>query len=171
MDGRRKMKPIDLTNPYDKYLSYLQSKTWADLRNAALERDNYHCSICRSPYNLEVHHLRYPKTLGTEPISDLMTLCDKCHERLENWKKGHKTDGKVFRWKPPRKNVWVRVKDCSEGDLLVDKCKDYLSNFNDTKIIFYAQKEQCGKEAYCSDEDLPKIEELLSGYEIKTTYK
>jgi hypothetical protein len=29
----------------------------------------------------EVHHLRYPQRLGTEPLSWLVDLCGTCHDR------------------------------------------------------------------------------------------
>jgi hypothetical protein len=165
------MKPIDLTNDYDKYLSYLQSQTWAKLRNLALKRDDYHCSICQNPHNLEVHHLRYPKVLGTEPVSDLMTLCDKCHERLENWKKGHKTNGTVVKWTPPRKILWIKAKDIDECQLLYDKCQTLRgSGYEDIKIIFYAQEENKITKISLFDVDVSKIEETLKGYETKMIY-
>ena len=94
------LKPFDMSeaNEYDAYLAYLNSKTWADKRNLALERDSYKCSICGNPNNLQVHHLCYPRTLGTEPISDLMTLCEHCHKDLEAYKKGHRYDKRDKRW-------------------------------------------------------------------------
>lgn len=166
------MKPIDLTNDYDKYLSYLQSQTWAKLRNLALKRDDYHCSICQSPHNLEVHHLRYPKVLGTEPVSDLMTLCDKCHERLENWKKGQKTNGTVVKWTPPQKVLWVKAKDCDESRLLHDKCQTLRGyGYEDIYIKFYAQKENKVLSLFLTDIKLSKIEETLNGYKTKIIYE
>ena len=72
---------------YDKYLKYLESEKWAELRNKRLALDNYECAICRSPYDLQVHHLIYPALLGTEHISHLVTLCKNCHAVIEGRKK------------------------------------------------------------------------------------
>lgn len=100
------MKKIDMSTEYDKYLAYLNSQKWAELRNKTLERDGYHCSICGNPNNLEVHHLKYPDTLGTEPLSDLMTLCRDCHKRLEEYKKGHERSQSMYVWYPPKETEW-----------------------------------------------------------------
>lgn len=78
--------PLDSTK-FNKYLvdefriykyHYLNSSPWKQLRKSVLERDNYCCVICKSTYDLNVHHLSY-KNLGNEPISDLVTLCSSCH--------------------------------------------------------------------------------------------
>ncbi len=91
---------------YDIYLKYIESDAWAKLRNQALARDNYHCSICKNPNNLEVHHLKYPETLGTEPLSDLMTLCRDCHKRIEKYKKDHCAMQKMVYWQIPEKKIY-----------------------------------------------------------------
>lgn len=140
------MKEINLSNDYDKYLEYLSSTTWAKLRDQALKRDGYHCSICNSPYNLEVHHLKYPDVLGTEPISDLMTLCRDCHKKLEDYKKSHKANRKMVTWKPPglpKERTWKLWIKCNEEDSY--KLEDYIfrllpgiqSETSSSKIIFY----------------------------------
>lgn len=83
------MEEVNIKTAFDQYYEYLQSSIWAQKRNDALIRDGFHCSICKNPNNLEVHHLRYPLLLGTEPISDLMTVCEGCHKKIESYKKGH----------------------------------------------------------------------------------
>lgn len=71
---------------YDNYLLYLESKRWAELRNQRLKLDDYKCAICGNPYNLEVHHLLYPRILGTEHIDHIVTLCRNCHQAIEKRK-------------------------------------------------------------------------------------
>ena len=168
------MNPIDLSQPYDKYLAYLESRKWAELRNKALERDNYHCSICQSPHNLEVHHLRYPKTLGTEPISDLMTLCDECHKKLENWKKGHRADIKMTKWhppEPPKPKTYIKCQNIADAEIAIKKCSEYLyQSYGNNEIYFYLQEDQRQKKYLCDDKDLERIKKLLSSYEMKTIY-
>lgn len=93
------MEKVNLETKFDQYFEYLRSSSWAEKRNEALMRDEYHCSICGNPNNLEVHHLKYPSLLGTEPVSDLMTVCEGCHKKIESYKKGHTYErGK---WRPP----------------------------------------------------------------------
>lgn len=61
-----------------QYHKYLNSPEWKAIREPALERDNYACSICGSKSNLHVHHLHYDN-IGEEALSDLVTLCKSCH--------------------------------------------------------------------------------------------
>ena len=47
--------------------------------------DNYKCCMCgqdNEHTRLQVHHLHY-RTLGEEnPMTDLVSLCKSCHEKL-----------------------------------------------------------------------------------------
>lgn len=62
------------------YSDYLQSDIWQAKRAHRLEIDLHRCRTCNDGERLEVHHVRYPKMLGTEGIeSDLITLCHDCH--------------------------------------------------------------------------------------------
>lgn len=65
---------------YQEYKRYLTSETWNELRKARFEIDGYECYACKSPIDLQVHHLTYAR-LGNEDIGDLLTLCKHCHER------------------------------------------------------------------------------------------
>ena len=79
----------------DEYKEYLRSDKWQRLRSERLKIDHYKCQRCGRPFDLQVHHLFYPTKLGTEdPYRDLITLCDSCHEIIEQQKhefKAHKT--------------------------------------------------------------------------------
>ena len=65
---------------FSSYQDYLQSSEWKILSRLARERDGYKCRICNSDNQLNVHHRVYPDKLGTEPLSDLITLCSDCHD-------------------------------------------------------------------------------------------
>ena len=69
-----------LTDRQRSYIEYLNSSDWTFKRLEALKRDGYKCRICNSEKKLLVHHRKYPKELGAEPIEDLTTLCSKCHD-------------------------------------------------------------------------------------------
>lgn len=47
------------------------------LKEKIKKRDGYHCLMCESNDNLEVHHIDYNKKNNDE--NNLMTLCKKCH--------------------------------------------------------------------------------------------
>lgn len=63
-----------------RYAAYLETDTWKEIRATVIARDSFRCRVCNSPSDLRVHHRAYPKTYGTEPLSDLITLCESCHE-------------------------------------------------------------------------------------------
>ncbi len=62
------------------YAEYLKSHQWRVLRKMALEYAGHHCQVCNSDLMLQVHHRKYPATLGSEAISDLTVLCRRCHD-------------------------------------------------------------------------------------------
>lgn len=62
------------------YQEYLKSDHWLDFREIALEHYFYECAFCGKKDGLEVHHKNYLR-LGVELLSDVVVLCDECHER------------------------------------------------------------------------------------------
>lgn len=66
--------------------AYRRTPTWRKLRLERLEMDGYACqvqsAICQEQAT-EVHHLRYPRKLGTERLSDLVSVCTPCHRVLD----------------------------------------------------------------------------------------
>ncbi len=66
----------------EAYARYLMSRRWHQLRIAKLREQKFTCEDCNKRLTrreLEVHHKRYPKVLGTESLEDLMALCAACH--------------------------------------------------------------------------------------------
>ena len=61
------------------YQAYLQSETWQAKRLAVLDYWSYSCALCCSRKNVEVHHRTYER-IGCERITDLIALCDTCHQ-------------------------------------------------------------------------------------------
>lgn len=66
---------------HSDYQAYLKSPQWKKLRSEALRRASSLCQICASPQKLQVHHRKYPRFLGTEPVEDLTVLCHHCHRQ------------------------------------------------------------------------------------------
>ena len=64
-----------------RYIAYIASKKWKQVRQERLIIDLFRCQICDSSTSLHVHHVRYPKVYGEEEMADLVTLCSLCHER------------------------------------------------------------------------------------------
>jgi 5-methylcytosine-specific restriction endonuclease McrA len=70
-----------------KYADKLKDPRWQKKRLEVFQRDGFSCRACGdTTKTLNVHHLRYKK--GGEPwespLSDLMTLCEYCHEEETN---------------------------------------------------------------------------------------
>lgn len=61
------------------YELYLQSPEWVRTRQQAIERARFRCQACNGAVNLQVHHRDY-ENLGCELPSDLLVLCEGCHE-------------------------------------------------------------------------------------------
>lgn len=60
------------------YSEYLKSDDWRRKRFVVLRRDNWTCQYCGAKAT-EVHHERYAKNIGREPIKWLVSLCRECH--------------------------------------------------------------------------------------------
>lgn len=67
------------------YSKYLKSKKWNKKRKKVFERDDYSCQHCHNTKNLECHHITY-KRVKKESLSDLLTLCYKCHKEVHRKK-------------------------------------------------------------------------------------
>lgn len=63
-----------------EYKHYLKSDKWQQKRLLVLMRDKFRCALCGSKKSLQVHHRTY-EHIFNEPLSDLITLCRKCHKR------------------------------------------------------------------------------------------
>lgn len=75
-----KPKGFDEPEYYRDYREYMLSEAWQKKRMERLVIDNFCCARCGSPYNLQVHHLKYPTYYGFEDVrNDLVTLCSSCH--------------------------------------------------------------------------------------------
>ena len=73
------------------YKQYIENHPhWQRVREARLRFDGYRCGICHrdlTGIRYETHHLTYMH-LGDEHITDVMSLCPKCHAIFHrNWAK------------------------------------------------------------------------------------
>lgn len=69
------------------------------LREAVFTRDKYTCQCCGRSIKdhaiLHVHHIVFRGNGGTNRMSNLITVCEKCHTPAN-----HKPGGKLYNWKP-----------------------------------------------------------------------
>lgn len=63
------------------YKEYLKTPEWQKRRKAKLKEAKHRCQLCNDGGTLNVHHRTY-ENRGNEPLSDLIVLCEPCHERF-----------------------------------------------------------------------------------------
>lgn len=66
-----------------EYTKYLQSRHWQAFRLKALRHYGKKCHLCGTkevPY-FHVHHLTYER-VGEEKLSDVVVLCEECHNEV-----------------------------------------------------------------------------------------
>ena len=57
---------------------------WVYIRPKALERDKNQCTKCGRKKDIQVHHIKSRTDGGRNSLSNLITLCRKCHYKEEN---------------------------------------------------------------------------------------
>ena len=95
------LKALEEGNPLPQWIDYQHGERYgiATLREAVFARDKYTCQCCGRTIAdgaiLHVHHIIYRSRGGTNRMSNLATVCDKCHTPAN-----HKSGGKLYNWKP-----------------------------------------------------------------------
>ena len=95
----------------DYYRKYLKSDDWKRKRYVVLKRDNWICQRCGAKAE-QVHHKKYARKIGTEPIKWLESICKSCHNKLHS-----KTS-----------NSFSKFKGLKSGILKADKPTKYDSS-------------------------------------------
>lgn len=83
-----------MTARMTRYLAYLNSSHWANLREQKFKEVGKTCQHCQSCSKIRVHHIRYHE-LTDVPTSDLLVLCEPCHDLLHvavKWDRGSVED-------------------------------------------------------------------------------
>lgn len=73
---------------FRSYDAYIGSRLWWSIRQIVLERDGKCCQVCGTPSKI-VHHIDYTKIimLGQGDQHELITLCEPCHNFVEQDKR------------------------------------------------------------------------------------
>lgn len=70
-----------------EYLDYLHSQEWDDLRKAAYRKANMRCEHCRrTKVSLHAHHTIYRTPISHGKLTDLLVLCERCHNQWHKWR-------------------------------------------------------------------------------------
>lgn len=62
---------------------YLKSDAWRRKRYVVLKRDQWTCVHCGAEAT-QVHHKKYARNIGREPIHWLESVCHACHNKLHD---------------------------------------------------------------------------------------
>lgn len=76
-----------ISNPDVKRCDYQKGnqKGFYNVKAYVLHRDGYQCQKCKTKKGkLHVHHIVFRNNGGTDTPSNLITLCEGCHDRLHN---------------------------------------------------------------------------------------
>ena len=60
------------------YHDYINSPKWTLKREMYFAARGRYCKACKSTTNIKIHHMSYDN-FGSEPMSDLVSLCNPCH--------------------------------------------------------------------------------------------
>lgn len=69
-----------MNKPPKHYNAYLQTRRWARIRDAVIERDKV-CQGCLQEPIEHVHHKNY-KHVCDELLFELVGLCEDCHRKV-----------------------------------------------------------------------------------------
>lgn len=88
---------------YKDYHEYLKSDDWKRKSESRKKVDNCECVICGSKENLRVHHIKYrPVFSDTKVKSELITLCENCHEEY------HEREKAIKEWCEEARNEYLK---------------------------------------------------------------
>jgi len=111
-----------ITSPTVKGKGYCKGvlKDYYNVKQYILHRDNYKCQKCKkSNLKLHVHHIVFRSKGGTNEPSNLICLCDGCHDKL------HKG---MFTIKGSKS----KTKYATEMNILRSQLKNRFGNFKET---------------------------------------
>jgi hypothetical protein len=85
---RRALRPLALGLGMHVALDAVHGTRMRRARFAALERDGSSCQACGARTRVGTHLRRQPLLLPSYDASNLITLCDRCHERAHTSRRG-----------------------------------------------------------------------------------
>jgi len=60
------------------------TECWDNIRRKVYQRDGYRCVLCGKKGKLAAHHLIPVKVSKDNSLSNLVSVCDSCHRKLES---------------------------------------------------------------------------------------
>lgn len=103
-------------------LSVLKSEAvseWKKLSRQVFRRDEFKCIRCQSHYNLTAHHMVSRVDGGADSLANLVTLCGRCHDFVEE--KGCATRTEIIGSWPEDTDIVRKEPDSSPNSLYEGK--------------------------------------------------
>ena len=73
-------KAEEFGHKQDSYAAYLLTDYWDKTKHKKLRQAGYHCEICGSEDQLQIHHKRYIRRYTeADNLHVLQALCSNCH--------------------------------------------------------------------------------------------
>jgi len=111
-----------ISNPDVKIWDYQNGnqKGFYNVKAYVLHRDEYQCQKCKTKKcKLHTHHIVFRTNGGTDTPSNLITLCEECHEKL------HRGEFEI-------KGVRSKTKDATEVGIIKSQLKKKFGDFEET---------------------------------------
>ena len=81
------------------YFAYLRTDWWQARRKRVYAKANHRCELChKQGVKLEAHHTTYER-VGCERDSDMIALCDPCHEKVHYNGRGKWSRSQLLRYR------------------------------------------------------------------------
>lgn len=161
------LKAVEEGKPLPQGTDYQQGEQYgyATLREAVFSRDKYACICCgksaiKDGVILRMHHLNYLKHDRTNKMSNLATVCTKCHTS-----KNHQKGGKLYGLKPKLKSFKGAAFMTSVKFAMINAIKEQFSDV-EAKFQYGAKTKMVrnglnipkshSNDAYCMGEFQPK---------------
>ncbi len=134
-------------------------KGFYNVRAYVLCRDGYQCQKCKTKEGkLHVHHIVFRSDVGTNVPSNLITLCEPCHDKL------HKGIFKI-------KGVRSKTKHATEIGIVKSQLKKYFGDFEECfgyetkfkreQILNLPKSHYCDAVAVCCETNLPILSDTV----------
>lgn len=167
------MNQFNMEISFDEYTAYIKSKTWDKKRTERLIYDNFQCQLCGNRNNIQVHHLVYPahKNFGTEPITDLITVCESCHKLIDKLRKSQEPIKISRKYVTDYKNIGIAILFNSKNEV-EDFYNKLPRNGNITAVLGYKDGEQyffLEKYNAFTFSDIPRLKDIFGEKNVKIT--
>lgn len=112
---------------FRSYEEYLASEWWKRLSTHVLDYLSHECEFCGGRAT-QVHHVRYPRELGTESIKSLYGVCSRCHSIAHGQSAGNRLSECAFCGRRATSTLAIAIQNHEHETQRVCRRCDSLAN-------------------------------------------